>query len=670
MAGRVQQIVINDFSGGLNTRDKPHQLAINQCAILQNFDIIGKGAIQSRYGYDIVSTGGSSSKGVRGLAYYQRTRTTNEKFLCIFNNGALYTITPSSSTWVTRSASTFDDTNSKRVNHTIAADMVIYGNGDHRVRKFGESLIKNNAGGTNEYALTASVNEGATHLYTIGAVTSGRIVTRVLLKPKTRGTGDWTITLHDAANATLATATIANDNINQEIFNIFSLEYTSAGETMHIHLTSTVADGVAYVGTSADFTTANVEVYGIYTASLGGDPPKGSIFASNVNAVFMGGVVDTPSRLYWSDADIVGNSDYAETWQTGIAGSQNIAQADGQRMTGIKIHNNQAMIFKEYSKYGLDQLVDETTDATNPVIVGFEPNEIKDKSDGALSSNSIIETWDGYYFYGENGFQKFGQEEAIQIDRRIPSSMSFPIEPTVNKIHRKQVEKIASVKWQNRLYWSCPVNGASVNNQLFVINETFPNKPWTIHTGMNFSSFAKFEDSKGERNLYAGDENSGTIYKLNKKFIDRNNLTSGEGFPIVSTYRSPTFIPSFKNWFRRVFIIGSMTRPGEFKLRINVDGQTEYFIVTDSEIQWQVDVEGVRGYERVGDVIRGGQIASDSSAPLYTFLAELHFSQIRNITEGREIYVELENSKLGYGLSPEKIIIEYQSQSDSVVKKS
>ena len=78
-----------------------------------------------------------------------------------------------------------------------------------------------------------------------------------------RGTGDWTITVHDQYNNTIATATIANANIavgyNEFTWNTPWRPLINA--SYHFHITSTVADGTVTTTTAGDLETVSYRTY-------------------------------------------------------------------------------------------------------------------------------------------------------------------------------------------------------------------------------------------------------------------------------------------------------------------------------------------------------------------------------------------------------------------------
>ena len=82
-----------------------------------------------------------------------------------------------------------------------------------------------------------------------------------------RGTGNWTLTLHDGINNVLATKTITNANLVNNAINYFSFssqvrQYVKPNaRTYHFHITSTVADGTVASSASNDLNTCDFEYW-------------------------------------------------------------------------------------------------------------------------------------------------------------------------------------------------------------------------------------------------------------------------------------------------------------------------------------------------------------------------------------------------------------------------
>jgi hypothetical protein len=83
----------------------------------------------------------------------------------------------------------------------------------------------------------------------------------------TKGTGDWTLTLHDGLNNVLATSTVTNANITSGQLNefVFSSQVRALvkpnARTYHFHLTSTVADGTVTCSTTSNLNSADFELW-------------------------------------------------------------------------------------------------------------------------------------------------------------------------------------------------------------------------------------------------------------------------------------------------------------------------------------------------------------------------------------------------------------------------
>jgi len=85
-----------------------------------------------------------------------------------------------------------------------------------------------------------------------------------------KGTGDWTITVHDNQNVLVVTKTIANADlpVSGDYEFVFDTSWRPVvGKTYHFHLTSTVADGTVVTGTASDLSTADYHTYYQYLVS-------------------------------------------------------------------------------------------------------------------------------------------------------------------------------------------------------------------------------------------------------------------------------------------------------------------------------------------------------------------------------------------------------------------
>lgn len=122
---------------------------------------------------------------------------------------------------------------------------------------------------TNAYTVQKVLSEGATDLCFFAPDIEPFYSIQVFVSAK--GTGDWTLTLHDSLNNALATVTITNANLVSNAFNEFKFpsqirafvnaSQTGFSPTYHFHLTSTIPDGTAQVVNLGDLSSCNFQLY-------------------------------------------------------------------------------------------------------------------------------------------------------------------------------------------------------------------------------------------------------------------------------------------------------------------------------------------------------------------------------------------------------------------------
>lgn len=109
--------------------------------------------------------------------------------------------------------------------------------------------------------LPTAIDEGTTNRQTFVPAKDPQKSVEVNISAK--GTGDWTLTVHDALNRVIASKTVTNANLNTGDF-----EFTFAsvwrpviGASYHFHITSTVTDGVVVTTTLNDLETVDFHTY-------------------------------------------------------------------------------------------------------------------------------------------------------------------------------------------------------------------------------------------------------------------------------------------------------------------------------------------------------------------------------------------------------------------------
>lgn len=133
-----------------------------------------------------------------------------------------------------------------------------------------------NTGAANSYTPGTSINEGATHrcsYYPEKTAYNHSIDLYITNK----GTGDWTVTVHDGSNNPVQMcsqtdltdltnsyqATILNANITENAMNTFNIEWWNENTDVqyHFHVTTTTGDGTVSVATANDLETARQRSY-------------------------------------------------------------------------------------------------------------------------------------------------------------------------------------------------------------------------------------------------------------------------------------------------------------------------------------------------------------------------------------------------------------------------
>lgn len=115
----------------------------------------------------------------------------------------------------------------------------------------------------NTYTVPVAISESATNRLTFTPGKDPQKSVAVLVAAK--GTGDWTVTVHDSFNNIMATSTITNANMTtgyvEFTYTALWSPLTNFTTSYHFHLTSTVADGTVTTGTASDLETVSYRTY-------------------------------------------------------------------------------------------------------------------------------------------------------------------------------------------------------------------------------------------------------------------------------------------------------------------------------------------------------------------------------------------------------------------------
>ena len=124
------------------------------------------------------------------------------------------------------------------------------------------SQLQDTGGGTGEtdYVPPTTISEAATARQTLEDITDS--IVSITIDVDVVGSGDWTVTLHDAANTSIGSKTIANGSMDtgDVVFTFASVLRVKSGEDYHFHVTSTAADGGVDTDTAEDLEGAEYTV--------------------------------------------------------------------------------------------------------------------------------------------------------------------------------------------------------------------------------------------------------------------------------------------------------------------------------------------------------------------------------------------------------------------------
>ncbi len=145
------------------------------------------------------------------------------------------------------------------------------------------------------YTTPTSITENATNQLVF--IPTRDPIKYIAIIPTAKGTGNWTLTVHDSYNNVIGSATVANASLTNGVANNFTFATplrVVINNSYHFHVTSTVADGTVQTGTTSDLSTANYsEYFGILIADTNFHP------MALLNGLVIG---NGPYLAYWNEA--------------------------------------------------------------------------------------------------------------------------------------------------------------------------------------------------------------------------------------------------------------------------------------------------------------------------------------------------------------------------------
>ena len=196
------------------------------------------------------------------------------------------------------------------------------------------------------------------------------------------------------------------------------------------------------------------------------------------------------SRIYWSDISDEG------AWTD--ANFINVANDDGQEITGLKVLSDRLVIFKTRSIYTLFFTGD--TDVPFVLPGGGKTNS----SVGCVAPYSIQEVQNGLVFLSSDGFYFFDGNNSVKISDKINT--------TLLGLNTSRFGSVVSVNQRdkNRYWCSLTSSGQTTNDRVLVWD--YFNNAWSIYVGMAIAAATSVYVSGVSERVYWGDY-AGFVYR-------------------------------------------------------------------------------------------------------------------------------------------------------------
>lgn len=633
-----------DFTPGLNTLDDPIDIDKGASPFILNMDVVRKGKLLARFGYEEVCE--IPDVVGRGIQYYYRTYDDNSAIDNFADKGGLY---------------------------------------------------------ANTYTPPVAISEAATDKLTFTPSSVAKsLIFRIAVWVRVKGTGDLTLTLHDAANTVLRSFTIANANVIVG-FNFFSIPYQWTAGALHFHVTSDVADTTLRSNVANDLSTASYEEiystkgnylilhtsdgnayyitatnstptligswgtdanmpvrgttfdnYSVFSdgsvgnfikqwngttlSNLASLALKANIFSVFQKRLFTAGDSDAPSRVNYSDSDSTGNI---------TSNFINITVGDGWDVTSMIPNNDSLQVYKTDTINGINFSFDNSYNLTVP-----QQQPIMNSQGGVWATDSAQAVYGYTYYMSNKGFETYGPSpERVVADRPLP--LSLEIEPTFKQINMQYANNIKSAFFDNKYMCAVPLGGARIVNSVFVYNENikrrFGRDNWTMYDGIPAAGFCKFRNQLQIDELHFISCTDGKVYKFNNTFSDA-------GFGYNKIWTSKTFKFGERTHYKYIDFEGVMTLNEVITIAVYTDTEVASDTITKANLISSGITGAYVGDSFVGNSYVGGGFTG-SATPLYKFKKRFYLPQ--NVDEGYSMYFQLSSSLDSAGWGMNRYVLSY-----------
>ena len=498
---------VDNFYGGLNTRDLDSKVAENELTDVRNFNFDKRAALAIRKGFTKYNATAIASSSINSVGGYYRSGASAEKIVTL--GTAIYatssTVFSSIATGLT-SGLTFD------------------------LHQFMNKYFM--ANGTDACRIY-----NGTSVYTIGYTAPTGVIT--VAKNSTTGGLEakvykykYTAYYEDGeSNACSAEYTITPDAGKSVLISAIP---AISGRVTQYRFYRTVGDGSTFKLLTTTTSTSYVD--SIPDSGLGADletdndaPPTSAYVINHKNRMWY--VPANGSTLWASKAlhpEAVPSTYY---WDIG--------RDDGDIITGISVNLGALVIFKRYSTWVL----------TGDIPFGTGADMVLEKVNptvGCVAFKTVAPAGNDLLFLTPNlGVQRLHRIILATTESFDAEALSSKIESTINNLNTDYLSISHAIVYDHR-YYLFVANGASTTcNICLVLNLRRLNPDdestiaWTVYSNMNFGCSCLFVDGNGEY-FYAG-TNASTGYLYQLEYGNRDDGSAIEAYATTKYFEMGSF---------------------------------------------------------------------------------------------------------------------------------
>ena len=585
------QITVPVLDGGLNTKNTPPTLPMNESPDLNDVVFDDYGAVGTRNGTLLLNTAAIASASIDMLESYVQNDGT--RMLLAGCASGIHALSGTTFAPVTESTGLY--TAGVAIHYAQQNNVMFFQNGTQRPYKYNGTEFTNagNSAPTGTVSLVCGAAGTLTGSYDYAFTAVNSYAAQ----------SDYAVL---AASLTVAAGEIILTDIPtwpaSSGVNTVNLYRNTAGASGVYWLVTAISNGVsAYTDNNSDSTLV------IEAPDDQGQMPTVKYMVSYKERIFCAGNATNPMRLYFSKAtepEVFPSTNYID-----------VGTGDGLPIKALAVYSNSIVVHKNDGKgqgtIYLLYLPDSTdvSDASNwylfkaPAAFGAVSHKAQ-----AFFSN-LLGYINRYGFYAFSGQDIAASAADSSVGKFLTDSHTFKIEPDVFDINESLIEGCAAIQYKNKIWLAVPKGSTSTaNNYVYqydfvrASSESRQIGAWGRFDSLNINDFTVHD---GE--LYGGSSlEDGFVYKL-------DTGTSDNGSAIDSYYKTaeisglPEHRDHTKVW-RYVFL--TVDTPGNWNMSMNyiVDARNESGTLVSVNLDDQGNDWGSMVW---GSDIWGGELTRD-----------------------------------------------------------